>query len=472
MRNDHHRNQLLHRRLRSLASTQTIDDLKTRLSFLTVLVIGLAFLLVSCRSDANGNAPSYQPIAPVDTSLIQDAQPDSGFAVPVDGGSVEMAAIRQHILIRQDSLWEEALRIHYNAIVFDGHMDTPSLMLDRGYQLADRHPPHVAHADLPRMFDGGLDAAFFAIYVAPGYGEGDRATQRAMRMIDEVKKQVARTDSAEIALNADDVVSIAQSGRKAVLLGLEGGHATGGSPDRLQAYYDVGVRYLGLTHINSNSFADASQAPPRWNGLNEAGRELIRTMNRMGMLVDLSHASDDTFRDVLEVTEAPVMLSHSSARALVDNVRNVDDDMLRAVADNGGIVMVNFFDAVVNPQLTPDVMEEVYRRSGGRVGRLHDLWSTVYEVRRERGITTATLSDVVDHIDHIAQVAGVDHVGLGSDFDGVFDLPSGLQDVSRLPWITYELLKRGYSEADLYRILGGNMIRVMKDVEGFARGPD
>lgn len=428
------------------------------------LILAFFCLLTACRSDANGRSALPEP----DTLTVAPEPEPAAHEPPTDGGEIRMPLVRQRILMREDSLWEAALRIHYNAIVFDGHIDTPSLMLDEGYQLADRHPSHRAHVDLPRMFEGGLDAAFFAIYVAPGYGEGDRATQRAMAMIDELKRQIAATDSAAVALTSEDVVSIAQSGRKAVLIGLEGGHATGGSPERLRAYYDAGVRYLGLTHINSNSFADASQAPPRWNGLNDTGRDLIRAMNRMGMLVDLSHTSDETFWDVLEVAQAPVMLSHSSARALVDNVRNVDDEMLRAVADNGGIVMVNFFDPVVNSQLTPEVMEEVYRRAGGRVGRLHDLWSYVYDVRRERGITTATLSDVVDHIDHIAQVAGVDHVGLGSDFDGVFDLPAGLQDVSRLPWITYELLKRGYSENDLYKILGGNMIRVMQAVEAHA----
>lgn len=431
-----------------------------------IVLLALIALLGACRSDANEGSSE----APPRDTVLTSVDPIPAEQVPVDSGDVRMPQIRQRVLIREDSLWEEALRIHYNAIVFDGHMDTPSLMLDDGYRISDRHPAHRAHVDLPRMFEGGLDAGFFAIYVAPGYGEGEGATGRAMNMIDEVKRQVVATDSARIVLSADEVLEITKAGRKAILLGLEGGHATGGSAERLRAFYDAGVRYIGLTHINSNSFADASQAPPRWNGLNDTGRELIREMNRIGMLVDLSHTSDSTFWDALEVTTAPLMLSHSSARALVDNVRNVSDEMLRAVADNGGIVMVNFFDPVVNSQLTPDVMEEVYRRAGGRVGRLHDLWSVVYEVRRERGIGSAALTDVVDHIDHIAKTAGVDHVGLGSDFDGVFDLPSGLQDVTRLPWITYELLKRGYSEEDLYKILGGNMIRVLQEVEEAAGG--
>jgi membrane dipeptidase len=438
-----------------------------RASQLRIVVVSfVTAILVGCQAPANGSDGLPTTDSPSADTLATGAQDTTYVASPAtDGGDVLMPAIRQRILVREDSLWEEALRIHYNAIVFDGHIDTPSLMLDRGYDFTRRHPSHVAHVDLPRMYEGGLDAAFFAIYIGPRYGEGAGAMQRANAMIDVIKRQVAATDSAEIALTSQDVLRITREGRKAILMGLEGGHATGGSVERLEELYDRGVRYIGLTHINSNSFADASQAPPRWNGLNDTGRAFIRAMNRLGMIVDLSHTSDETFYDVLEVTEAPVILSHTSARALVDNVRNIDDDMLRALADNGGLIMINFFDPVVNSNLTDEVMEEVYRRTGGRVGRLHNLWDVVYQVRRERGITTATLDDVVDHIDHVAQLIGVEHVGLGSDFDGVFDLPAGLQDVTRLPWITYELLKRGYSEDDLYKILGGNAIRVMHDVE-------
>jgi membrane dipeptidase len=428
--------------------------------------LAFVFLLTTsaCQSSANGtDVTADEPDTLARHTIVEDT-----LRSPVsmtDGGEIRMPAIRQRILVREDSLWEEALRIHYNAIVFDGHIDVPMLMVDRGYDFTRRHPAHRSHVDLPRMYEGGLDAAFFSIYISPGHGEGPGAMQRAHRMIDAVKRQVASTDSAEIALTADDVVRITRDDRKAILMGLEGAHATAGDVDRLRELQEAGVRYVGLTHINSNSFSDASQAPPRWNGLNERGRQFIRAINRLGMIVDLSHASDETFFDVLDVTEAPVILSHTSARALVDNVRNIDDRMLRALADNGGVIMINFFDPVVNPQLTPEVMEEVYRRLGGRVGRLHNLWDVVYEVRRERGITTAQLSDVVDHIDHVARLVGVDHVGLGSDFDGVFDLPAGLQDVTRLPWITYELLKRGYSEDDLYKILGGNVLRVMREAE-------
>jgi membrane dipeptidase len=252
-------------------------------------------------------------------------------------------------------------------------------------------------------------------------------------------------------------------------LGLEGGNALAGSPDTLAAFYREGIRYVTLTHVNNNSWAESSQSPPRWHGLNDFGRRMIDEMNRLGVIVDLSHVSDSTFYDALAVSRAPVMVSHSSSRALVDNVRNASDDMLRALAKNGGIIMINFFDPVVNSNLTKEVMAEVYRRTGGRNVSLNGMWDVVYAVKAERGLPGASLEDVVDHIDHAVKVAGVDHVGLGSDFDGVWDLPAGLQDVTRIPWITYELMKRGYSEVDLYKILGGNALRVMDEVERVAQ---
>jgi len=423
---------------------------------------GLMLLLITpaCRSQ------DQPPPDAADTLRI--APPADPTATLVDGGAVAMPEARRRVLLGQDALWAEALRIHYNALVFDAHIDTPTLMLDERYRFGIRHPAHESHVDLPRLFEGGLDAVFFSIYVSPSFGEGTRATERARAMIAEVKRQVAaHADSVALATTAADVRRLTRSGRKAVLLGLEGGHALAASPDVLRGLYDEGIRYVTLTHINTNAWADASQAAPRWNGLNDLGRQMIETMNRLGVLVDLAHVSDATFYDALAASQAPVLVSHSSMRALVPSVRNVDDAMLRALAAQGGVVMINFFDAMVNPHLDDRVMADVHRRLPGPV--LTNLWNTVYAVRHERGLPGATLGDVLDHLDHAAQVAGVDHVGLGSDFDGVFDLPFGLEDVTRLPWITYGLLQRGYTEEQIYKILGGNALRVLEAAEAAAR---
>lgn len=385
-----------------------------------------------------------------------------------DGGAVRLPQIRQRLLERQDPLWKEALRIHYNAIVMDGHIDTPTLMLENDYDLSARHREGDSHVDLPRMYDGGLDAPFFSIYVPPKAGHGEDATRYARRMIAEAKRQIAaHPDSAALATTADEVRRITRSGRKAILMGLEGGEALAGSPGVLAELRREGIRYVTLTHIHTTSWADASQDAPRWDGLNDQGRQLVREMNRLGVLVDLSHTSDATFYDALEVTRAPVILSHSSMRALSPNERNADDQMLRAIAKNGGVVMINFFEAMVNQKMNRADIDEVHRRIPGL--NRYNLWDVFYEVKRERGYPNATVDDVIDHIDHAVKVAGVDHVGLGSDFDGVFLLPTDLKDVTRLPWLTYGLLKRGYSEQDIYKILGGNTLRVLDAADRVAR---
>ncbi len=439
-----------------------------------LLPLALALLLAACQPESRASE-QHPAGAPPGTARADTVRADSSahalssISGMTDGGAVRIPA-RYRALHRDDSLWQEALRIHYDALVVDGHLDTPTLMLDEGYDLGRRHQSHEAHADLPRMEEGGLDAAFFSIYVAPGYGEGAGAVARARREIAEVKRQLARYDTlAALATTAAEVRRLAREGRKAILLGLEGGHALAASSDTLRALRDLGIRYVTLTHINTNALADASQSRARHGGLSEKGRQMVRAMNDLGVLVDLSHVSDSTFYDALRVSRAPVILSHSSARALTPGVRNVSDAMLRALAENGGVIMINFFDAVVNPHLDEEVMAEAKRRLQARGQGLGSLWSAVYEVKRERGLPGATLDDVVDHIDHAVQVAGARHVGLGSDFDGVFDLPAGLQDVTRLPFITHALLERGYSEEDLYKILGGNALRVLQEAEAAAR---
>ena len=441
---------------------------------LTALLLSSGLLLAGCEADGRAASHASRQTSPGETAApdttrraaSKDTTGAPLFAAWTDGGAAEMPAPEQKKLIREDSLWKEALRIHYNALVLDGHVDTPTLMVDEDYQAGRRHTHYRAHLDWPRMTDGGLDGAFFAAYVAAAYGEGASALARARTQIQEIKKQVAASpDQAALARTAADVRRIARSGRKAVLLGLEGGHALMASPDTLRALAEEGVRCVTLTHVNTNSWADASQSLPRHGGLTDRGRAMVRALNRAGVLVDLSHASDSTFYDALAVTEAPPILSHSSLRALTPNVRNASDAMLRALAAKDGVVMINFFDALVNPHLDAEVMAAVERRMTDDGVSLRQLWRYVYDEKKRRGLPGATLDDVLDHVDHAVQVAGIEHVGLGSDFDGVFDLPAGLEDVTRLPYVTHGLLQRGYSEAAIYQILGGNTLRVLEAAE-------
>ncbi len=384
----------------------------------------LALTLAACSSAPSTVAQSAQ---------VFTAKPDS---LSSDGGAVRLGEPEKSRLLAEDPLWADALRIHYDAIVTDGHIDTPSLMIDDGYDFGVRHPPRAGdqHVDLPKMTEGGLDAPFFSIYVSKTYGETPEATQRAFDMIAEAERQMAALDGIEMAYSTEDVLRITKSGRKAPLMGLEGGHALQGSVEILERLAEAGIRYVTLTHTNTNGWADSSSDEPRWNGLNDQGRTLVRAMNRLGVLVDLSHVSDSTFYDALAVTEAPVILSHSSVRALTDNARNITDDMLRALAENGGVIMINFFPKYV----------------------------------AQNGNTDASVADLLDHIDHAVAIAGIDHVGLGSDFDGVPNLPRGMEDVTKLPYLTYGLLKRGYSEGDVRKILGGNTLRVLADAERVA----
>jgi membrane dipeptidase len=442
-------------------------------SRLVALILAVGFVAVAgCR--AQEAPPPESRLEAEDGSTgpaMADTTPERApsdslhrLAAMQDSGRVALPAATRADLVAQDSLWHQALRLHYRTLVVDGHVDTPLLMLDEDYTLAERHSFRRAHLDLPRMEQGGLDAPFFSIYVAPYYGNGARAVGRARAMIDEVTRQVEATDAAELATTAEDVRRIARSGRAAILLGLEGGHALAASPDTLRALADAGIRYVTLTHVNTNEWADSSQDEPRHGGLTDLGREMVRTMNEEGVLVDLAHVSDATFSDALAVSSEPVIVSHSSCRHLTPTVRNVSDEQLRAVAENGGVVMINFFDAMVNPALDSTVFVAAHRQLEREGKGLRSLWSAVYDVKRARDLPGATLSDVLDHIDHAVEVAGVDHVALGSDFDGVFDLPQGLEDVTRLPWITYGLLKRGYTEAEVTKILGGNTLRVVEAV--------
>lgn len=351
------------------------------------------------------------------------------------------------------ALRERARRIHRTAIVIDTHNDVTTPLVDEGFDLGARDASGKNQTDIPRLREGGVGAEFFSIYVAPSYARHGGAARRAMEMIDAVYEQVRRHPQAlEMAGTVADIRRIHRAGKIAALMGIEGGHAIEDSLAALRLFHRLGVRYMTLTHTNTNNWADAAggitvTAEKRHGGLNDFGREVVREMNRLGMMVDISHVSDETFDDVLAVTSSPVIASHSSARALTDVPRNLSDEMLRAVARNGGVVMVNFYNGFINTE---------YARPGGP--------------RPTRSAQTATLDMLMQHFEHVIKVAGIDHVGIGSDFDGVDGLlPTGMEDVSKLPTITYELLKRGHSERDVRKVLGENLLRVMARNEAVAR---
>jgi membrane dipeptidase len=316
--------------------------------------------------------------------------------------------------------------------------------------------------DFARVQSGGLDAQFFSIWVSNEYYDPDDpvpglATVRANALIDAVQEQARRhPDRMEMATSVADVRRIAAAGKLAALLGVEGGHAIEDSLDTLRRFHERGVRYMTLTWSFSHHWADSSGETLRpaerlHGGLTDFGREVVSTMNDLGMLVDISHVSDETFWDVLEVTRAPVIASHSSVRALADHRRNLSDPMLRAVAENGGVVMINFHAQYLDPRKTTH-------------------WKLATDWVRHLGGSDTNVTHVADHIDHVVRVAGIDHVGLGSDYDGTPFLPSGLKHVGELPNLTLELLRRGYAEDGLHKILGENTLRALAGAEAVAAG--
>lgn len=388
------------------------------------------------------------------------------------------------------ALRERARRIHREAIVLDTHNDVTSPLLDDGFDLgmSGIGPDGVlkTHTDLARMKQGGLDAQFFAVYVGKEFvnrkpAEGGGAARRALDMIDVVYEQVRRhSDRLEMAYTASDIRRIVRQGKIAALMGIEGGHAIEDSLGALRLFYRLGIRYMTLTHTNTNNWADseADLQNPRvkhHGGLTDFGRQVVREMNRLGMMVDISHVADETFFDVIETTRAPIIASHSSARALAAHTRNVTDDQLRAIAKNRGVVMVNFYDGFIDQKKADvtlraralaDELAEKYPQDPARAAEEMRRW------REANAVTSKTpLSVLIDHFEHIIKVAGIDHVGLGADLDGIplDGLPEGIKDVTDYPVITYELLKRGYSEGDIKKVLGENLLRVMADCERVAR---
>lgn len=384
-------------------------------------------------------------------------------------------------------LWATAWRLHHDALVVDTHSDTTSRILDEGFDMRARAID--GHMDLPRIAQGGLDAEFYAIYVAAQYygsedftsKETQRAStpngsaHRAFAMIDGLMLTIARNEERmQFCRSVADIRAAVAMRKHAALMGIEGGHAIEGDLRLLREFHRAGVRYMTLTHTNHNEYADScAEAQPKWGGLNQLGEKVVKEMNRLGMMVDVSHVSDATFWHTMRVTRAPLICSHSSCRALCAHPRNVSDEMLAAMAKNGGVVMINY---------NCGFLDDTY-------GKLSAAYRSQLEIRRqsiektfapnsaERDAALAELRQklqpppppdlerLIEHLEHAIAVAGIDHVGLGSDFDGVPCVPKGLDDVTGLPRITYWLLQRGVDEAGVRKVLGENLLRVFAAVE-------
>jgi membrane dipeptidase len=371
---------------------------------------------------------------------------------------------------------DAARRVHFDSFVFDGHNDLPWEMRQRAGGSFDKADIAVGvprfHTDIPRLRAGNVGAQFWAAYVPAETSKENRAFTMTLEQIAIIQAMVKRyPDVFEFAKTADDVVRIQKAGKIASLIGVEGGHSMEGSLDKLRRLRELGVGYMTLTHSDTLSWADSATDEPKHGGLTEFGEEVVREMNRLGMLVDLSHVSPDTMRDALRVTKAPIIFSHSSARAVADHPRNVPDDILKLTAQNGGVVMVNFYSGFIHPESARRraKMFEVSRELHQKYPKEADYQAARKRWLAENPIESGDIYDVADHIEHIIKVAGIDHVGLGSDFDGIDRAPRQLEDVSKYPVITQVLLDRGYSAAQIHQLLSGNILRVMRRAEEVAR---
>ena len=381
-------------------------------------------------------------------------------------------------------LWAKALKIHRKAIVVDGHNDIPSPMTDDDYDLAtpSKGKDHVTdgtpyHTDLSRFKESGITGEFFSIYVGGDTWKAGRAMPRAIDMIDATYRE-AEKHPRELTMctTADEIRRAKKSGKVCVLMGLEGGYAIENSLSALRELYRLGIRYMTLTHNVTHDWADAHRDTPKNNGLSEFGKEVVREMNRLGMFIDISHVSEKVMNDALDVSTAPIIASHSGARALNDHTRNVSDAVLKRITKNGGVIMVNFYPSFLDARTNKEENERSARlraqEAALREKYKGDPKTLETELKKMEDaidpIYIAPYTRIVDHIDHIRDVAGIDHVGLGSDFDGVPFLPAGMNGMEDLPLVTYEMLRRGYTETQIRKVLGENLLRAMAQMEKVA----
>ncbi len=383
------------------------------------------------------------------------------------------------------SIGAKARQIHESALVVDTHADTPQRFLDEGFDIGSTDPNDIGHISLDKARRGNLGAEFFSIWVEPQTNQGQYA-KHTFDLIDSVYQQAARhPDRMTMAFSTADIERAHREHKLAALMGIEGGHSIENDMHLLRDYYRLGVRYMTLSWSNTNEWADSSgdiddPKVQHHNGLTDSGKQVVLEMNRLGMMVDISHVADKTFWDAIAMTKAPVIASHSSARALVNAPRNMTDDMLKAVAKNGGVVQVNFFNgfdddnfrnALGAQKKDADAATQKYLDEMKAQGKPVS-YVDIDRIEREwmAKIPRPPLKSLIDHIDHVAKTAGIDHVGLGSDFDGVSGAtPQGIDSAADLPKITQALLDRGYSAPDIHKILGGNLMRVFHDVERVSR---
>jgi membrane dipeptidase len=388
---------------------------------------------------------------------------------------VAVAAVMTTTPGAQDFL-SRAKALHKQAPLVDGHNDYPWALREHNVArdintLDIRASQPSIHTDIPRLRAGGVGGQFWSVYV-PSSMQGQTAVRATFEQIDVVHRMMRKyPDTFELARTAADVERIFKAGKIASLIGMEGGHSIDNSLATLRMFFAVGARYMTLTHGTNVPWADSGTDTPKANGLTRFGEEVVREMNRLGMLVDLSHTSPDTMDDALRVSEAPVIFSHSVARALNDHGRNVPDSILKQLPKNGGVVMVTFVPGFLSPAVNEHGRRQQAERDRLRAKYPNDEATVTAELQAWRAANPeprATLADVADHVDHIRKVAGIDHIGIGSDFDGISSVPAGLEDVSTYPALTAELLKRGYGDEDVKKILGLNVLRVMKRAEEVA----
>lgn len=387
----------------------------------------------------------------------------------------------------EEEMNKKAAALHERVLTIDTHIDWPSRQFrSPGFKPGERHEPGKRQSgqwDLVRMKEGGLDAVFMSIFTGQGprNEEGHRkAREHALKLIELTNKLLADyPEQTELALTAGDVERIVASGKRAILMGMENGYPLGEEVTNVEMFYNLGIRYITITHSRNNELGDSSTDPTQeWNGLSPLGEQVVREMNRLGIMVDISHVHDETFWDVMKIVQAPVMASHSSSWSMNEHARNMKDDMLKEVARNGGVVQVCLLGDFIKKMPQNPAREEAMRplqelRSRWRRGELSEeeegrMWQMFSELDEKFPPNRPSLKDAVDHIDHMVKLMGVDHVGIGSDFDGGGGLID-INDVSEMPNITKELLRRGYSDEDIAKIWGGNLLRVMHGVEAAAK---